>query len=119
MAISQFNRLDFVDVIHKGMLQNIREAVISRIMADIEKDVTASVDKVLEHMKGYVSQEYANDNNTIVYNVVINGVPYQQQTGQQAKDTVIAGAGIRYEGEKPKTEKPPLHYPVGVRGADF
>lgn len=59
------------EVLHKGMLTDVRSALKGLLMADLEKEVDGAIDKVMQNMKDYVEAHYNAMNESVVFNVLI------------------------------------------------
>lgn len=76
-GITSYTAENFADVLHKGMLEGVRNALKTRLMNSLEKDVDAAIDDMVGAMKGYVESHMDYKSGVTVFNVLINGVKKQ------------------------------------------
>jgi hypothetical protein len=64
----------FAEYLHKGMMEDIRNKTISRIMTELEKEVIGAVDDAIKNMRGYVAMREDFATRDIQMIVKIDGV---------------------------------------------
>jgi len=74
-SITNIPEKQLADVLHYGVLENVRRRLTENLKTEAMLTVERIVDEVLEDLKGQISSQYDLMKDQVVFDIRINGVP--------------------------------------------
>jgi hypothetical protein len=69
--ISGYTEDNIVSILHKGLVDGIRQKLKARLMNDLEKQVDGAIDDALKNMQGWVESHLDHRTGDIVFNILV------------------------------------------------
>ena len=95
MSIYNITEKQLGEALSKGLLDDVRREIVHKIMLDIEKEVLAAIDKVVEQLKGHIVAYHKTDTDQLLVQVNIDGV---KQNGSSHVSTPLHTAPFATRG---------------------
>ncbi len=72
--LNEFSEQSLAQVLHDGLLTNVRKGLKEKLMTQLEKDVDAVIDRYISGLKGKVEAHRSFKDDQVVFNVMLDGV---------------------------------------------
>lgn len=75
MFIKFHTEEDVATILHKGLVDGIRQNLKAKLFQIVEKEIDGVIDQTLNQLKGHVEAQRDSHSDRVVFNIAINGVP--------------------------------------------